>query len=230
MSDTSTATITVTKQPSLRVQQRVVVAVVGCRGMGYNCAATHPTDLHFAPSLQLVGAILWGYTMQPHYTPKAAAALLNISVSSLRNHCATFGKYLSADASPAPGIERRLSDHDIAVLQRIRELRATGLDTAGIVATLQTEDTTTLQPYIDAAIEPTKLQEAPQAITTALQPTDILQALQVVADVRYNDLQRQIDATNGAMADRLQWFVLGIGIGVLLTLYLQSLQICQNAE
>jgi len=212
------ATITAPKQPSLRVQQRVVVAVVGCRWMGYNCAATHPTDLHFALPLQLAGAILWGYTMQPHYTPKAAAALLNISVSSLRNHCATFGNFLSADASPAPGIERKLSDHDIAVLQRIRELRATGLDTAGIIAALKTEDTTTLQPYIDAAIEPATPQEALQLPTAPTLHADVLLALQSLADERYSLLQKQIDATNAVQGDRLTWFAYGLLAGLLLAL------------
>lgn len=152
-----------------------------------------------------------------YHTPKAAAALLDISVSSLRNYCATYKAFLSAAASPLPGIERRLSDHDVAILQRVVELRRQGMDTNGIVATLQTEDTTTLQsPYIDAAIEPAKPPEPLQAPTVATMPADVLAAIQSLADERYGQLQQRVTDMESRQRDNLQWFMLGIVAGVIL--------------
>lgn len=154
-----------------------------------------------------------------YHTPKAAAALLDISVSSLRNYCATYKAFLSAAASPLPGIERRLSDHDVAMLQRVVELRRQGMDTNGIVATLQTEDTTTLQsPYIDAAIEPATPPEPPQAPPVATLPIELVQALQSLSDERYSALQRQIDAIGAAQSNRMVWFMFGFLAGLLLAI------------
>lgn len=152
-----------------------------------------------------------------YHTPKAAAALLDISVSSLRNYCATYKAFLSADASPAPGSERRLSDQDVAILQRVVELKRQGMTTDAIVEALQTEDTTTLQPYID--IQPTTTSPEPlQAPTVATLPSDVLQAIQTIADDRYSQLQKQIDATNAAQGDRLTFFIYGVAVGIILVL------------
>lgn len=152
-----------------------------------------------------------------YHTPKAAAALLDISVSSLRNYCATYKAFLSAAASPLPGIERRLSDQDVAILQRVVELRRQGMDTNGIVATLQTEDTTTLQtPYINAAGSIAALPEPLQAPTVVTMPVDVLQAIQTIADDRYSQLQRRIDDMETRRSDNLQWFALGLAAGVIL--------------
>ena len=202
--------IAVTKQPSAYAWERVLVAVVVCLEVNYNWSPTIQTCCNQPTTLTLVG-LYRGATMRYH-TPKAAAALLDISVSSLRNYCATYKAFLSADASPAPGTERKLSDHDIAVLQRIRELRATGLDTAAIVEALQTEDTTTLQPYIDAATQPEPLQPP----TVATMPSDVLQAIQTIADDRYDALQRRIETMEAQRGDNLQWFALGLVAGVIL--------------
>lgn len=152
-----------------------------------------------------------------YHTPKAAAALLDISVSSLRNYCATYKAFLSADASPAPGSERRLSDQDVAILQRVVELKRQGMTTDAIVEALQTEDTTTLQPYID--IQPTTTSPEPlQAPTVATMPADVLAALQVLADDRYSQLQQRMDSLEARTGDRLTWFVFGLFAGLLLAI------------
>lgn len=151
-----------------------------------------------------------------YHTPKAAAALLDISVSSLRNYCATYKAFLSADASPAPGSKRRLSDQDVAILQRVVELKRQGMTTDAIVEALQTEDTTTLQtPYID--VRPTATPPEPlQSPTVATIPADVLQALQSLADGRHDALVARIEAMEAQRRDNLQWFVFGIVTGVIL--------------
>lgn len=120
--------------------------------------------------------------MPGHYTPTAAAAMIGISVSTLRNYCSQFKELLSPDAAPPAGTERRLTAQDVATLQRAKELRDQGMTTADIVATLQTEGTDTLQPYIDTQLAPA-LTPVPAPITA---PTTGLQT-------ELQTIQRQID-------------------------------------
>ena len=156
--------------------------------------------------------------MPTAYNVSQAAAVIGASPSTVRNWCKQYGAHLSPGASPRAGAERILTPGDVATLQHIKTQRDALKDYDMIVAELAAMPPgAALQPYIDVTATPTP-QEAPQSPAGATMPGELVQALQVVADVRYNDLQRQIDAANGAMADRLQWLVLGIGIGVLLTL------------
>lgn len=48
--------------------------------------------------------------------------------------------------------------------------------------------------------------------------SDVLLALQSLADERYSLLQKQIDATNAVQGDRLTWFAYGLLAGLLLAL------------
>ena len=72
-----------------------------------------------------------------------------------------------------------------------------------------------IAPYIDvqATLQPQDSAQQPQ---TALQPTDVLQALQTLADDRYSLLQQRIEAMERRQGDSLQWFMFGIVAGVLL--------------
>jgi len=149
--------------------------------------------------------------MQNHYSPTAAAALVGISVSSLRNWCAQFGDHLSASAHPPPGKERQLSAADVAVLQRVRDLRAQGMTTEAIRAALQQEDLTTLQPVVDVA--PT-----PPAQAATEQPQAHAEALQIVAAMneRQQAIEQRIAAVETATAQRMTWFAYGVLVGVAL--------------
>lgn len=156
--------------------------------------------------------------MQTHYTPTAAAGIVGISVSSLRNWCAQFADHLSPDAHPPTGHERKLSAQDLAILQRVKELRAQGMETAAIKGTLQTEDTTALQPYIDVAPQPPTAPAVSEA-TPQLQPaTELLQTLQTLADERYSAVEQRIEAMERQQGDRLQWFIYGVVVGILLVI------------
>jgi DNA-binding transcriptional MerR regulator len=149
--------------------------------------------------------------MQTHYTPTAAAGIVGISVSSLRNWCAQFADHLSPEAHPPTGQERKLSAQDLAILQRIKDLRAQGMETAAIKATLQTEDTTALQPYIDVAPQPPTA-PAVTAVAPIEQPaTEALQIAFTTITDRITGIEQRIEN-----ASRITLFAMGVLTGVLL--------------
>lgn len=161
--------------------------------------------------------------MSTTYSPTAAAGLLGISVSSLRAWCAQFADVLSAGAAPGPGVERKLSEQDIAILLRVKDLRAQGMATEEIKATLQATDTASLQPYIDAtATVPSTVVETP---TEALQPAQ--GTMDIVA--AFSAIQTQIQALQQAQgqaqreaAGRVTLLVGGIliGLGIAVLIFL----------
>lgn len=154
--------------------------------------------------------------MPTAYSTSAAAAVVGISPSSLRNWCRQYAAYLSPGASPPPGAERALSPGDVATLQRIKALRDELKDYDTIIAELATMPIeSAAMPYIDATttLQPTAPPQQPQ---NAVQPADVLQALQTLTDERYSQLQRRLDAMERRQGDNLQWFMFGIVAGVLL--------------
>lgn len=159
--------------------------------------------------------------MSGHYTPTAAAALVGISTSTLRNYCTAFKVFLSPEASPAPGHERKLSDLDIAILQRVKELRAQGMDTAGIVATLQTEDASTLQPYVDSTTTPQATvtpPEPPQQPTQAIELYSAILGHTAALQARMDALQAQQDSQAKQQVGRITLFAVGVLVGLAVAL------------
>jgi len=156
------------------------------------------------------------------YTPTEAASVIGISPNSLRNWCATFKEHLSEGATPAPGIDRILTDKDVGILQRVKELRAEHRTYDYIkneLATMPVE--TELAPYIDvqpATTAPAKPPEAPPAPTVDTVPLELVQALQSLADDRYNALQQRLEGLEAKQGNRLQWFMFGLLAGLLLAI------------
>lgn len=158
------------------------------------------------------------------YRPTEAAALVQISPSSLRVWCSTFSEFLSTSANPGAGSERVLSPRDIAILQRVKELRDNNTAYAAISETLRNEDIGELQPHID--LQPTiTVLEAPEAHleapTAPQQPTQAIELytamLQTTASIqaRLDNMQQQIDNQQRAGAGRVTLFVVGVLIGLL---------------
>lgn len=154
------------------------------------------------------------------YRPTEAAAIVQISPSTLHMWCATFSQFLSPSANPGAGAERLLSPRDIAILQRVKKLRDANTAYAAISEMLRSGDIGDLQPYIDAQpLQPEAITEAPiapqfspQAIelyTTMLQTNASIQA-------RLDNLQQQIDSQQSASAGRVTLFVVGVLIGLLI--------------
>ena len=150
------------------------------------------------------------------YNVSQAAAIVGVSPSSLRNWCKQYAAHLSPGASPPAGSERILTPADVATLQHIKAQRDLLKDYDQIVAELATMPIeATIAPYIDATATP-QPQDSAQQPQAALQPTDILQALQTLTDDRYSLLQQRMEAMERRQGDSLQWFMFGIVAGVLL--------------
>ena len=169
-------------------------------------------------SIMQAAALFWRKYKTYMHRPTEAAALIQISPSSLRSWCGTFAQFLSAGANPGPGSERLLNDQDIAILQRVKELRSQHLSYADVTARLQNEDTAELQPYID--LQPaTPVQTPTETPTEANLPAEY--AIQIMAslDQRFNALQARIDTQESKNASRLTHLVFGFIAGVLLCVF-----------
>lgn len=155
--------------------------------------------------------------MPGHYTAKSAAAMAGVSVATLRNHTVTFAAYLSADASPPTGQERRLHDQDIAVLQRVVELRKQGMGTADIKKTLQNEDTSTMVPYIDVAptVEPQQAIEAHQPAPMATVDAGVIVSALDAIQAHQSELMRRVEEIEARSTEKVQFFVWGFLAGAI---------------
>ena len=88
------------------------------------------------------------------YSPAQAAAMVGVSASTIRAWCKEFSGYLSDNANPQPGTDRALLPGDVAILQRVKELREGGAGIVDILQALTESPTEALQPYIDSAVTP----------------------------------------------------------------------------
>jgi DNA-binding transcriptional MerR regulator len=106
-----------------------------------------------------------------------------------------------------------LTGADVALLQRVKELRERRMSYEAIASELEAMPTE-ITPYIDVQPTAEPLQtptEPPKA------PTGTDTALQVLAlmDARYSELQREITDLRSAQADRFQWFIWGFLSGLI---------------
>ena len=157
------------------------------------------------------------------YSPTQAAAMVGVSASTIRAWCKEFSDYLSDNANPQPGTDRALLPGDVAILQKVKELREGGAGIVDILQALTESPTEALQPYIDSAvthppplpITPTESpQQGPQAIelyATVLQSVGALQA-------RMDALQAQQDSQAQAATGRVTLFAVGVLVGLVLAL------------
>ena len=150
------------------------------------------------------------------YNVSSAAAVVGVSPSTLRNWIRQYAAHLSPGATPAPGSERILNDSDVAKLQFVKTQHDQLRDYDTINAELaQAPTDLATTPYIDvqATAKPTEaLQPAPVATVGA----DVLQALQLIADERYDDLVRRVADMETKQKDRFTWFVFGLLCGVVI--------------
>ena len=115
------------------------------------------------------------------------------------------------------GTERKLTAQDIAILQRVKDLRGQGMTTDDIKAALQTEDTSTLQPYVDVApvapaLQPVAPTESPQSTALSVQVVSLLSEQMTAIQARIDSLEKQRSTTASA-------FMLGVIVGLLLALF-----------
>ena len=149
--------------------------------------------------------------MPAQYTVSSAAALLSVSVSTVRRIADEFTGYLP-DYQPLPGEARRLSTADVLTISAIltRLQARPGLTRSALLAELSAPGS---EPLIIPASLPTKApstaQESPgRAIPSQPIQTDVIPsqtALQALADVR-SDMRQMIAplSTLPATLDSLQ--------------------------
>lgn len=151
--------------------------------------------------------------MPTDYTPTAASAIINVSPSTLRNWCAQFSRFLSPGATPIAGVDRMLTGADVALLQKVKELRERRMSYELITAELEAMPTE-IEPYIDVQPTPEPLQQPPVPLQQPVGTDTSLQVLMLV-DSRYSELQKQITDLHSAQADRFQWFIWGFLSGLI---------------
>ena len=145
------------------------------------------------------------------HQPAHAAAVIGVGASTLRGWCSEFGTYLSPTANPAPGTPRRLTDRDIAVLQRVAELRNEHLTYADIHERLQGEDLAALEPFVDSD-PPTETTPITYQASPGVAESHPI-ALQVVE--RLAMVESRLEGLQHGQAEKLTWFVWGVLAGVL---------------
>ena len=64
--------------------------------------------------------------MSASYTPKATSDITGASRQVLRVYTQRYARYLSTDATPAPGLERRFTEADLKVIAFVYQRTAAG--------------------------------------------------------------------------------------------------------
>jgi DNA-binding transcriptional MerR regulator len=149
------------------------------------------------------------------YNPEqAAAAIGNVSASTIRNWCKVYDVVLSPGANPPLGTERRLTQQDVTRLQQIKVMRDNRRTVDEIVAALQRAATNeAVHITIDAPRTlPQNAQEAPES-------TLLLPAALSSMNERFAAIERRLDASaaeqRAHLHDRLWTLGLGILIGMI---------------
>lgn len=144
------------------------------------------------------------------YNPDEAAPVVGVSANTIRGWCKTYTTELSAGANPPKGEERRLTQEDVAKLQRVKQWRDERRPPQEIARLLQAA--ATADDLAHLVIEATtKPQEA--------QGDDIL--LPVVLsgiDARFRALETAIDEVRAHQRERVNALVTGIVIGAAIVL------------
>ena len=156
-------------------------------------------------------------THDPTHSVAAAAAIVGVSHSQIRNWCGTFADHLSPDANPAAGQVRTLTNSDVATLQRVKELRDDGIDYAELAAHLRELVPGELVPYVDSQPAPTD-QPGPQAAIE----------LYTMVESRLAHLQGQIDRLQAAKEEeerRRLSAVTMLGFGILIGILLVAVML-----
>lgn len=111
------------------------------------------------------------------YNPDQAVPLIGVAANTIRGWCKLYASELSPGANPPPGNERRLTQEDVAKLQRVKAWRDSRLPPQEIARLLQAAATADEQAHIVIDAMPTP-QEAqgetlllPSVITESVRET-----------------------------------------------------------
>ena len=119
------------------------------------------------------------------YNPAKASKEIGVTPNTVRLWCKSFADFLTPDANPPVGQERRLSQSDVAILQLVKECRDQELSIDSIRLKLSQTDLLSIsKPFIDVEIVPTS-----PISSVPVQPVDISSLVGLL-----EGLHRKIDA------------------------------------
>ena len=160
------------------------------------------------------------------FSPKAAAQVVGIGASTVRNWAGEYAEFLSPTANPGDGQPRSFTEADLAVLQVVKELRTReALNADQVLHRLRELPAGDLQqPYIEAPEQPT---ESPKD-TPPAHPDVQLPAVRVdvatLIDSRFATLLEQQQAMSRDIASMRSerhgalMLAAGVAIGVVVML------------
>lgn len=154
--------------------------------------------------------------MESFNPEQTAAAIGNISASTIRNWCKVYASILSDSANPTVGSERRLSEQDVAILQQVKLLRDNRMTADEIIATLQqaAAQSATRHITIEATPQPTQTaQDAPNGDSLLPVALSSMASRQDATDKRVDALQQAIAALEQRQSARTDALVTGLLIG-----------------
>jgi DNA-binding transcriptional MerR regulator len=159
------------------------------------------------------------------YIPDEAAPLVGVAASTIRNWCKTFANELSPGANPPSGNERRLTQEDVAKLQRVKAWRDNRLPPQEITRLLQAAATADDLTHIVIDATPTAQEGQGEALLLPAVISDIQTRLQALERdrvvqarqlshkaVRYARLEgAAVALMAGGFVMYLWWLLMGIG-------------------
>lgn len=146
-----------------------------------------------------------------YFSPHQAALQLGISVHSVRRWCTEFAQHLSPSASPERGATRRLSEHDLEVLQEVKRLR----DEEGLTVVQINERLQDLIIGRANVVEASHVAPAsPQQATTALAVVEALQTALLPFETRLQALESQQPTWRDVFIIGLSALFVGVMIGL----------------
>lgn len=153
------------------------------------------------------------HTMPAQYTPKAAAAMLGVSVAALRKYADIYARHLSTEATTTP---RTFTPDDMRLFAYVTQATALGRNHGAILAGLAPggDDAAAFAVFAWGAPDDAPGDDADQAAaSTALVPAAMLQAARALledaqrrereAQARAADAAAQADADARALRDRI---------------------------
>ena len=166
----------------------------------------------------------YGYGLPPmNYNVAAAAHIVGVPPNTLRNWLVAYREYLSPSCNPGPNIERRIDDHDLAVLKLVSSMRRAGIPQSDVVKRLG-ETTVTVGEIV---IEPSPMSPESLPVPTG-DATTSLATISVVSDL---DVRlRAVEARQAAQSWRSTpalWLAVGVVLGAVIgaTIVIMALQL-----
>ena len=165
--------------------------------------------------------------MATTYLVKEVSTITGSSPATVRSWCGTFAEFLSATATPPEGQQRVFTEKDLAIFQRIADLRSSEkLGNEQIKERLRKDGIDTLTPYIDLAIAPpippqttvapsTSPQDSPQPPQTAIDLYTGMIGHISSLQANIDGLQARIDSQEKDRTGRVTLLALGFVAGLL---------------